>query len=897
MITREGVKADPNKIELIKNWPLPTQASNLHSFVGLAGYYRKLIPRFAQREAPLRRLLSKHLVTRKKGSKNLNTENKLLFKMNKEEVDAFNDLKVALSTNPVVALPDFSGKSKFELHTDASDQGISAILVQISPDGIEQVVHYGSRMLTKAELKWHTQEKEALAIVWGCNKFRCYLLGSPFIIRSDHQSLQWLMNSEKGRLARWALSMSEFDYKIVHRPGIKNVNADVASRWTRELADESWDPLPEYAYADGLLTNLNQQFVGHISASEVDTEKEDLIRKVIESQFQTKYIVDAMQNLLQKEETKAKQILPKGYLVKDSKLLINQNMLSRIITDKNNQLRTQVLIPVEEKSLKELILRNYHDSLMAGHFGYTRTLNQILRQYYWPSIRKDVKQYVEGCTLCQVHKSKRPGRYASELKPSLPEGPNYRLSVDLIGPLPLTETKHQYALVIVDYFTKYACASPFTSKEGGEVAEAIFKNWYSRYGIPYEIQTDQGKEFTNDLMKRLNYRMAIGHQVTTPYYPQANGQVERFNQTLKNAIAIYAESKPGSWSQFLESVCWAYNSSLNPITGFSPYYLMFGREPRLPMDVFHGNAKDIKCDIEQYKTKLTAHLKDAYKIVRENLVKYALKNKLAYDAKVKSNSELKVGEKVLMYKPRLNSSKDESHSHVWIRDWIGPLTVISRKFNHRGDIYVVKDEITGRPWTVNLHLLKPFKEQSFLVNQDSNLKGKFVEELSRDDSQNLEEVNRDAGDTKSSSSEDASSTDTNRTSNEKLAAWESNFHDKTKLAKITKNELMVTNIPKTIVTSNGTISSRKLTKSEHKKMIQRQQDITAESDAEKELIEYEVEAILSHKKSRRGMTYEIKWVGYDEPTFEKEDNFMTTDILKDYWSKIPVKDRPARYRK
>ena len=128
-----------------------------------------------------------------------------------EEVKAFEELQKIMTSDPVIALPDFSGDSRFEVHTDTSDLGIAAILSQIVPDGNDKVILYTSIMLTKNELKWNTQEKEALAIVWGCKKFRSYLLGSTFTIRTDHHSLKWLDESEKGRLARWAMRMSEFE--------------------------------------------------------------------------------------------------------------------------------------------------------------------------------------------------------------------------------------------------------------------------------------------------------------------------------------------------------------------------------------------------------------------------------------------------------------------------------------------------------------------------------------------------------------------------------------------------------------------------------------------------------------------------------------------------------------
>lgn len=156
IITRDGVKPDPEKVATIAAWEVPTTVANLSSFIGLAGYYRRLIKDFAKHEKVLRDAM-----------KGLSQRAKI--ELNPDGITAFHYLKNALMNDPVLVLSDFTGKSKFELHTDASDCGISAILVQISPEG---VVQYASRMLTANELKLHTQEKEALAIVWGCSKFR-----------------------------------------------------------------------------------------------------------------------------------------------------------------------------------------------------------------------------------------------------------------------------------------------------------------------------------------------------------------------------------------------------------------------------------------------------------------------------------------------------------------------------------------------------------------------------------------------------------------------------------------------------------------------------------------------------------------------------------------------------
>jgi len=276
---------------------------------------------------------------------------------------------------------------------------------------------------------------------------------------------------------------------------------------------------------------------------------------------------------------------------------------------------TQILIPMESKDLQLEIMRMNHDQLMSGHLGFARTLARIQLYYYWPSIRKDVKEYIKTCDACQKCKKNKPDENSNPLRPSIPEGPNFRLGIDLVI-VDETAAGYKVVLVIIDYFTKFAIAVPLKSKTEKEVAEAIYNNWYTLFGIPYEIQTDQGSEFTNDLLKRLNGRLNVGHQVTTPYNPSPNGLVERFNRTMKDCLLTYCSTHVATWDQFLTGVIWAYNSSLNPVTGFSPHYLMMGREPRQPVDILEGSYNEIKHDYAQYSTNLTMHLKQAHVIVK-----------------------------------------------------------------------------------------------------------------------------------------------------------------------------------------------------------------------------------------------------------------------------------------
>jgi hypothetical protein len=611
LISKEGIRANPDKIEIISNWGIPEDGANLHSFLGLAGYYRKLIPYFAQREAPLRKLLLK------------DSE----FKLGTTEIIAFNDLKKALMSDPIVSLPDFSGNSTFVIFTDASDLGISAILSQIDQNKVEKVIHYASRMLTKQELKWHTQEKEALAIVWGCNKFRAYIIGNPIIIRTDHHSLQWLMRSEKGKLARWALSMSEFDYTIEHRAGKQHANADVPSRWTKTPADENWDPFPYYSdplsftkevnfmrcadckencksyqkshpimekshpknekshpknfRSNILMIKDNSAFTEAINDIYIDiiednneyTSTVDLLDLVKSNQAKDSGFTEA-KKLITESKYKEAELIIKKYLKSPStkySILIKEDILCRgIKTSDNNFVGIQILIPLKAVKLQTKIIELNHDPVMYSHLDAKRTTAKVWQIYFWPGVTRQSKIFISSCIKCQVHKSVAPSVFNRPLRPTLPEGPNCLINCDLIGPLPLTETKFCYAAVMVDNFTKWAVVAPLKNKEADEVADAIYNNWYCKLGIPYEMQTDQGLEFCNDLLKRINSRMGVGHKVTTPYYPQANGQVERYNRTLKTCLSIYSEDHPSTWDKYINGVTWAYNSSINPVSGFSP---------------------------------------------------------------------------------------------------------------------------------------------------------------------------------------------------------------------------------------------------------------------------------------------------------------------------------------
>ena len=844
VLTNKGIKANPEKLDIINKWPIPESVKQIQSFLGFTGYYRRLIRDYAIIEAPLRKL----------------TRNYVEFKMGDAELGAFNLLKSKLTCDPIIGLPDFSGEYPFEVHVDASDLGLGAVLCQ-KIDDKERVILYISRTLTKEELKWHTKEKEALGIVWSLLQFKPYLLGQPFIVRTDHESLQWLYKAEKGRLARWALALAEFDFQIIPRKGNQNANADALSRNTIH-AKQPTQELEELPYLQ----------VFHLSAKE-NGEIHDLYKTISHAQKRNKEFVKSYEKVRLGLPKEAAQMLNKKYSKgpKDNDFIIkiNNKLLCRELEG-----RLQVLIPLDDNVIKK-VLYHHHDAPMSGHLGRTRTQNRIQQTYYWPGIRNDVKKYVNECLKCQVHKAAKPNKTQFPIYPSLFKQPNARIGIDLTGPFPITERKNQYILACIDYFSKYAITIPIRDKSALSVADALYNNWYCKYGIPYEIHSDQGGEFTADLIKRLNDRLAIDHRITTPYNPSANGEVERFNQTFKNALKIYAEEFIGTWDLYLPSISFAYNTSIHEVLGYSPFYIWHGREARLPTDVLEGGFQEISNDIEQYQMLMTHHLSSAYKIIRKLIENNAIKMKLNWDKNVKKiPKKFKIGDKVLFYNPQLNAASNEpDHSHVFQRRWKGPFVIID---NPNPAIYRIRDTNSQREFTVNINKLKEYDNYTFINNltptdHDStvNTQDKQLERL-KGISLPIK------GDLDTSSKQDA------------VAEEPDNSH--------TLDVLRTTQpIKLTDFIGQKTLKEQISTK-EFQRIRQRDSKRQADPTSFQERA---LSHIISHRRGKfNQIEYLIRWENEspDKDEYRYEKDIFTKKCLLDYWYTKPRKDRPTKYK-
>ena len=327
---------------------------------------------------------------------------------------------------------------------------------------------------------------------------------------------------------------------------------------------------------------------------------------------------------------------------------------------------SQLVVPVRER--QELI-RQFHDSLFAGHLGITRTIFRLLDRVYWPGLRRDVKTYIASCTICLAQKSPCPRRAPMG---HVEVGHRWeRVAMDLLDMSVTTARGNRYVLVMVDCFSRWTEACPLPDKTAHSVADAFFNQVVCRFGMPSVIHSDQGREFENKIMQELCILCGSHKTRTTPYHPESDGMVERFNRTLLMMLAMFAGKNRDDWDDLLPAVMMAYRSSVHESTGFSPYRLMFGEECTLPMDIWLPKEQSDTPDpiTSLYAIWVRDALEEAYEQVRQHSGQAVQRQKRLYDRRAVKR-HFAVGDWVMrFYTPAKKCNLDSS--------CIGPYLIVS----------------------------------------------------------------------------------------------------------------------------------------------------------------------------------------------------------------------------
>ena len=536
VVSEKGIEMDPAKIEAITKWPRPNTVTEVRSFLGLAGYYRRFVEGFSLLALPLTQLM-------RKGVK---------FEWNEERQKSFEELKKRLVTAPILTLP--SGTGGYQIYSDASKKGLGCVLMQHG-----KVIAYASRQLKPYEVNYPTHDLELAAVVFALKIWRHYLYGETCDIFTDHKSLKYIFTQKElnMRQRRWLELLKDYDAKIQYHPGKANVVADalsrknsgsIASLITQPYLITEFERMGVELYArgsDGLIASLSVE--------------PNLISRIKMAQKDDSELVALLQNMDEGKQSEFR---------KDEHGVI--------------WLRNQLCVPVDV-TLREAVLTEAHSSPFSIHPGSTKMYKNLKEHFWWNGMKRDVVEFVGKCLTCQQVKieHQRPSGLLQQLE--IPVWKWENITMDFVTGLPKTFRKNDTIWVVVDRLTKSSHLLPISeSYSVDKLAETFQKEIIRLHGTPVSIISDRDPRFTSRFWKGFQKAWGTSLNFSTAFHPQTDGQSERNIQTLEDMLRTCAIEWSGNWDDYLCLVEFAYNNSWHASIGMAPFEALYGRKCRAP---------------------------------------------------------------------------------------------------------------------------------------------------------------------------------------------------------------------------------------------------------------------------------------------------------------------------
>ncbi|MCO5546616.1 hypothetical protein L7F22_000046 [Adiantum nelumboides] len=502
----------------------------------MCAYYRCFIEKFSLIAGPLHDLTKKNV--------------KYVWTEGKQE--AFDKLKQKLTSQPVLVLPDLS--KPFEVKCDACGDCLGAVLLQ---EG--HAIAYESRRLSSNEQILGIYEKELLAVLHALDSWKHYLLGTPFILRTDHQSLKYFMTQTKlsDKQMRWANFLSRFNFHIAHIAGKHNQVADALSRRPK---------------VNAVSIATHNDLSSMIDEYAIDPDFKDVISAIA---------------LGKKEEPFT---LEDGYLLHGNRLCITH-------------------------SLREKVMYESHAPPYAGHRGIQSTLRAIETYFYWPTMKRDIPDYVSKCVVCQKTKFDR-GKQPGLLQPlPIPDSPWESISMDFIFGLPKSIHGNTGIWTIVDRFSKQAHFIPVKKTiKAHQMATLFISQIFKYHGLPSSIVSDRDPRMTSNFWKGLFENLGTRLNFSSAYHPQTDGQSEIANLTILDLLKSYVTEvdQRSQWEKYLPLVEYAYNNTVHTSTGKAPFEVIEGRSKSPLLLKVHGKifaadeySRDLKESFQKIKEAIS----------------------------------------------------------------------------------------------------------------------------------------------------------------------------------------------------------------------------------------------------------------------------------------------------
>lgn len=653
-VSHNSILPSDTHVNAIAELQEPSDGDSLTRFIGIVNYFSAHIDHSAEKLIPLHDVLRGTDWNKRKSKRASIVIPDWDSRWGPAQSAAWRCLKGDLTNPRLLAAPRSGLKKRIE--TDASDNAIGAVLLQEDPSTQEwDALAFTAKRLKPSELKYTVSEKECLGVVHALRSWRHYVQGEDLEVHTDHEALLWLMDNAqlRGRLARWVWTIQNIPFTISHRAGSTLIVADTLSRdvfppptcpHCREVlhAIKEVTPLPT-------VTELK-----HASQNTIEHQRARL-------EGDTQWSLDADNLVLRKVGGTSKIWVP--------------------------------------EPLRESVLRHYHGNRLHGHYGKVRTMDRVSERFWWKGIEESVIEFLKKCNVCALERVARPKTRQGKLGTYQVKRRGELVATDILTISPASSEGHTKVLVAADALTRWAFAVPLKDELARTVADALYTGWFCKFGPPENLLSDRGRSFAGEVIGRICDRLGVKKIFTSPYHPQCDGMVEKFNSTLLRDIRAFVDANDSNWHELIAGATFRYNTSRHSATGCTPFRATFGAE---------AFAWDAEVGLRtQQDDREVMDLTTELRTIHEQLFQKTSKARSIAERQYNKTVKERVyepGERVLVY----DNEGDAAIGRKLRRPWLGPYRVAAKITPLN---YVLVGEVTGVEARTHVNRMARFDER------------------------------------------------------------------------------------------------------------------------------------------------------------------------------------------
>jgi RNase H-like domain found in reverse transcriptase/Integrase core domain/Reverse transcriptase (RNA-dependent DNA polymerase)/Integrase zinc binding domain/Chromo (CHRromatin Organisation MOdifier) domain/Retrotransposon gag protein/Aspartyl protease len=630
IISKNGISVDPEKLKAVSDWPLPSTGAELQSFLGFCGFLRGHIRHYAELSGPLEAIKNNKILVH-----NDNTH------------ASFDMLKRALLSSPILSFPDFD--RPFHIACDASQTGIGGVLFQpssadefITPDNIISIC---SKKLQPSQQRWAAYKKELYAVVYCLRKFHQYIWGRlDLVVHTDHKPLIHMFTSHQlsPALQQWLDVLLDYHFDIKHRDGILNVMPDQLSR----MFGSAYAQAPVWGVAE--------------SSDVFATNNKDSNSNIIAARAASVSSSNAIDNQNNHKDTDDNKASNSSHINKVDLLIELEKRGKACPSD-----------PIE----RERLIAEAHS---FGHFGREAIFKRLWTDgYWWPDMRADIIDHINNCDPCTRFVVVKSGFHPA--KSITAAGPGDHFQIDTSIHLPPSPDGHVALLVLIDVFTGFVVLRPLKDTTAETVARKLWKI-FALIGYPKILQSDNGSEFVNDVVRTLVRITGIEQRFITPYNPRSDGKVERSIRTVMSVIKKLLHGTSNHWPLFVSFAQLAFNNKISSLTNSTPFSLMFGRTINDMKD--YSKTPPTLISLDDWKEHQQKILSLIYPAINDRIIsgKNKLMASLNKQRRLLLPTSFPAGSTVMIIDPHRENKFEPKY--------IGPYTIVRRS---HGGAYVLRD--------------------------------------------------------------------------------------------------------------------------------------------------------------------------------------------------------------